>query len=102
MVLDDLGGGGEERLVGAPAHQRVAVVRGRRGVPHEGGRHVPAARNARVEGLRGRMDKLSETNKRARVLHQNLARGLSYAGSRAVCLGSKRPKMSRNNLWKFT
>ena len=61
MVLDDLGGGGEERLVGAPAHQRVAVVRGRRGVPHEGGRHVPAARNARVEGLRGRMDKLSET-----------------------------------------
>ena len=55
VVLDDLRGGSEECLVGAPAHQRVAVVRGRRSVPHEGGRHVPAARNARVEGLR-RMD----------------------------------------------
>ena len=61
MVLDDLRGGGEERLVGAPAHQRVAVVRGRRGVPHEGGRHVPAARDARVERLKW-MDKLLETN----------------------------------------
>ena len=61
MVLDDLRGGGEEGLVGAPAHERVAVVRGRRRVAHEGGRHVPAARNARVEGLR-RMDKSSETN----------------------------------------
>ena len=40
-------------------------------------------------------------NKRARVFCQNLARGLSYAGSRAVCLPSKRQKMSRNNLWKF-
>ena len=61
VVLDDLRGGGEERLVGAPAHQRVAVVRGRRGVPHEGGRHVPAARDARVERLKW-MDKLLETN----------------------------------------
>ena len=40
-------------------------------------------------------------NKRARVFCQNLARGLSYAGSRAVCLPSKQQKMSRNNLWKF-
>ena len=56
VVLDDLRGGGEEGLVGAPAHERVAVVRGRRRVAHEGRRHVPAARNARVEGLRGRMD----------------------------------------------
>ena len=37
------------------------------------------------------------TNKRARVLRQNLARGLSYAGSRAVRLPSKRQKMSRNS-----
>ena len=58
VVLDDLRGGGEELLVGAPAGQRVAVVRGRRSVPHEGGRHVPAARNARVEGLKW-MDKLT-------------------------------------------
>ena len=42
-----------------------------------------------------------QRNKRARVLRQNLARGLSYAGSRPVCLRSKRQKMSRNNLWTF-
>ena len=41
-------------------------------------------------------------NNRARVFCQILTRGLSYAGSRAVCLPSKRQKMSRNNLWKFT
>ena len=52
MVLDDLRGGGEERLVGAPAHQRVAVVRGRGGVAHEARRHVAAPGEARVEGLK--------------------------------------------------
>ena len=52
MVLDDLRGGGEERLVGAPAHQRVAVVRGRGGVSHEARRHVAAPGEARVEGLK--------------------------------------------------
>ena len=52
MVLDDLRGGGEERLVGAPAHQRVAVVRGRGGVAHEARRHVAAPGEARVESLK--------------------------------------------------
>ena len=56
MVLDDLRGGGEELLVGAPARQRVAVVRGRGRVAHEARRHVPAARDARVEGLEGEKD----------------------------------------------
>ena len=51
MVLDDLRGGGEEGLVGAPAHQRVAVVGGRGGVAHEARRHVAAAGKARVERL---------------------------------------------------
>ena len=54
MVLDDLRGGGEERLVGAPAHQRVAVVRGRGGVAHEARRHVAAPGEARVERLKTR------------------------------------------------
>ena len=75
MVLDDLRGGGEEGLVGAPAHERVAVVRGRRRVAHEGRRHVPAARNARVEGLRGRMDKLSETNTGVLAYNDTLGTG---------------------------
>ena len=51
VVLDDLRGGGEEGLVGAPAHQRVAVVGGRRGVAHEARRHVAPAGEARVERL---------------------------------------------------
>ena len=44
----------------------------------------------------------SPVNKRARVLCQNHARGLSYAGSPADRLRSRRQKMSRNNLLKFT
>ena len=52
MVLDDLRGGGEECLVGAPAHQRVAVVGGRGRVQHEGSRHVAAPGEARVERLK--------------------------------------------------
>ena len=44
---------------------------------------------------------MAQLNKRARVLRQNLARGLSYVGSPAVRLRSKRQKMSRNNLWEI-